>query len=185
MEKKMIEFSELKEMPKALSKLQGMIKNPVRNKKAYNYLYADMDTVLECLKIPCSENGFSIVQMPYNSDDVLGVETMLIHDSGEYIKAKFGSRMVKSDPQSVGSQISYYRRYSLLSIFNLGQEDDDGAIISKPNSNSSLLATDGQKKFLKSLMGDLYNSHKDFIENKMTKAQAGEKIQQLQKGKDE
>ena len=127
----MLEFSDLKEMPKALAGLQETIKNPVRDKKAYNYKYADMDTVLECIKKPSAAKGFSIVQMPFNENDMVGVETMLIHESGEYIKGKFGSKMAKQDPQSVGSQISYYRRYSLLSIFNLAQEDDDGATATK------------------------------------------------------
>jgi hypothetical protein len=149
----MIEFSNLKEMPKALSKLQVAVKNPNRNKKAYNYFYADMDEVLNCVKKPCSENGFSIVQMPFNDGEVLGVETMLIHDSGEYIKGKFGSKLSKQDPQSVGSQVSYYRRYSLLSMFNLSQEDDDGASVSKPtNKASGNVASEKAKKFLHTLI---------------------------------
>jgi hypothetical protein len=153
----MIEFSNLKEMPKALSKLQVAVKNPNRNKKAYNYFYADMDEVLNCVKKPCSENGFSIVQMPFNDGEVLGVETMLIHDSGEYIKGKFGSKLSKQDPQSVGSQVSYYRRYSLLSMFNLSQEDDDGASVSKSTakptaSNPVHVASEKAKKFLHTLI---------------------------------
>lgn len=148
----MIEFSNLKEMPVALSKLQINVKNPQRNKKAFNYYYADMDEVLDCIKKPCSDHGFSLVQMPFNDGDILGVETMLIHSSGEYIKGKFGSKLSKQDPQSVGSQISYYRRYSILSMFNIGQEDDDGASVSKPNEKQETKPSDSQKKFLHTLV---------------------------------
>lgn len=149
----MLEFSNLKEMPKELSKLQVKIKNPNRNKKAYNYYYADMDQVLECIKIPCHENGFSIIQMPYNDGEILGVETILVHNSGEFIKGKFGSKLAKQDPQSVGSQISYYRRYSLLAMFNLSQEDDDGATASRKTQHASApAASDKQKKFLHTLI---------------------------------
>lgn len=185
----MIEFSNLKEMPQALNLLQAKVKNPARNKKAYNYFYADMDTVLDCIRPVCNEFGFSVVQMPYNDDGVLGVETLLIHNSGEYIKGRFGSQLIKHDPQTVGSQISYYRRYSLLAIFNLSQEDDDGlAASSKKNTQqsqaSTFLASDAQKKMLYSLMGmEEYNKHKIFIEEKMNKTQASEKIKALQGSK--
>jgi len=162
----MIEFSNFKEMPKALSKLQVAVKNPNRNKKAYNYFYADMDEVLNCIKKPCSENGFSIVQMPFNDGEVLGVETLLIHDSGEYIKGKFGSKLAKQDPQSVGSQVSYYRRYSLLSMFNLSQEDDDGASVSKPQASASV-ASDKQKIFLHTLMVEKNVMLTDELKNKL------------------
>lgn len=149
----MIEFSNLKEMPIALSKLQFKVRNPQRTKKAFNYFYADMDEVLDCIKEPCQDLGFSVVQMPFNDDEILGVETLLIHSSGEFIKGRFGSKMTKHDPQSVGSQISYYRRYSILSMFNLSQEDDDGAVVSKPQpNNSEPVASDKQKKFLHTLI---------------------------------
>jgi len=147
----MLEFSDLKEMPKALSGLQKTIKNPDRNKKAYNYYYADLDNVLGCIKESCANAGFSVVQMPFNDNEIMGVETMLIHSSGEYIKGKFGSKLSKNDPQSVGSQISYYRRYSLLAMFNLAQEDDDGASASGVKQSASN-ASDKQKKFLHTLI---------------------------------
>jgi len=176
----MIEFSSLKEMPTALIDLQLNIKNPTRNKKAYNYYYADMDEVLECIKRPCIDHGFSVVQMPYNDEEILGVETLLVHKSGEFIKARFGSKPSKSDPQSVGSHISYYRRYSLLSMFNLSQEDDDGASASGRTNGKPELASDGQKKFLFSLMGmEKYNQNKSFIEKQMTKSQATKKIEEM------
>ena len=178
----MIEFSDLKEMPKALVKLTSSIKNPTRSKKAYNYMYADLDEVLDCIKGGASENGFYVTQMPYNDGEILGVETLLIHESGEYIKARFGSKLTKHDPQSVGSQISYYRRYALLAMFNLAQEDDDGATFNKPKQTASNnLATQPQKETLKNLMGNKYDEHKDFIETKMTKKQASQKIEELMK----
>ena len=37
-----------------------------------------------------------------------------------------------TDPQKMGSAISYYRRYMLMSFFNLKSEDDDGQLASTP-----------------------------------------------------
>jgi hypothetical protein len=179
----MIEFSSMKEMPSALSKLQFAVRNPQRTKKAFNYFYADMDEVLECIKKPCSDHGFSVIQMPFNHEDILGVETLLIHSSGEYIKGKFGSKLAKQDPQSVGSQISYYRRYSILSMFNLSQEDDDGATVSKPQAQQESIATDKQKVFLHRLIMEnnivLEQSHIEKLKL-ITSTKCSEAIKSLQ-----
>jgi len=47
-----------------------------------------------------------------------------------------------TDPQKMGSAITYYRRYMLMSFFNLKSEDDDGSLAStkpasKPAQNKS------------------------------------------------
>jgi hypothetical protein len=53
---------------------------------------------------------------------------MLIHaESGEYLMANSTMHPTKSDPQSMGSAITYQRRYSIGAILNLNiDEDDDG-----------------------------------------------------------
>jgi hypothetical protein len=43
-------------------------------------------------------------------------------------------------PQDKGSEITYYRRYNLLSLLDLEVEDDDGAKASTPVSNTDDLA---------------------------------------------
>jgi hypothetical protein len=180
-ERQMIESSNLKELPPALCTLQAKLENPSKDTKAYNYKYAQIDQILAITKPILKDNGFSLVQFPYNDGEILGVETMLMHESGEWIKGRFGSKLTKQDAQTVGSQITYYRRYSLMSVLNIAQEDDDGKATV---STKSELATDGQKKFLFSLLGqEKYNQNKVFIENEMTKAQAREKIEELNKGR--
>jgi hypothetical protein len=53
---------------------------------------------------------------------------MLAHaESGEYIMANSIMKPVKNDPQSMGSAITYQRRYSLAALLNLNiDKDDDG-----------------------------------------------------------
>ncbi len=43
------------------------------------------------------------------------------------------------DPQKIGAAITYYRRYSLISLLGLQAEDDDGnsAIPKRPSANKS------------------------------------------------
>lgn len=194
----MIEFSEFKELPKHLVALQAEVENPDKSSKGHNYKYADLDTILKTVKPIIAKHGFSIVQSGYDEGDKFGVETMLIHNSGEFIRGKFGSQ-ISGGPikgcQAIGSQITYYRRYSLLSMLNIAPEDDDGAKASygsaASNNNAGkveykeAMATDNQKKFLKNLLGaDKYNQELVFINQKMTKKQAMQWIDKLNKEKE-
>ena len=183
----MIEFSELKEMPKAYVKVCAEIKNPVKNKKGvHGAMYADMDQVIEVSKPVLSKHGFAIIQHPFTEDDKLGIETMMMHESGEYIRSKFSVKIATNDPQKIGSAITYYKRYALVAFLNLVAEaDDDADSVSahaqSRNNPTNNLASDAQKYTLKNLMGKQYVEHKDFIENKMTKKQASQKIEELMK----
>jgi hypothetical protein len=68
--------------------------------------------------------------MPGNVDGLVQVETVLLHSSGEYISSIMSIVPTKTDVQSVGSYITYLRRYSLAALLNLAQEDDDANSIS-------------------------------------------------------
>ena len=46
------------------------------------------------------------------------------------IESKLEIPLLKNDPQSAGSAITYAKRYSLLAILGLGTEDDDGNVSS-------------------------------------------------------
>lgn len=185
----MIEFSSLKELPKHFSKLQSEIENPKKDRKGvHNAKYAQLDVVLDVIKKVAPKHGFSVTQLPFNDGDIFGIETLLMHDSGEWIKSRYGSKMASLNPQDYGKAITYYRRYALGALFNIAPEDDDDAdslipqksYQKKTNNNATRLATDGQKKFLYSLMGQqLYNENKTFIEKQMTFDQASKKIEEL------
>jgi len=114
------------ELAKALCKVQGELKNPVRDTKAYNYKYSDLAGVWDALRSLLSKNGLSVFQSPYERDGTIGVITMLMHESGEWLLSEFGSKPSKSDPQAVGSLITYYRRYALMAVTGIAPEDDDG-----------------------------------------------------------
>lgn len=145
----MIEFSDLKEMPKALVKVQNLINNPKKNAKGmHNAKYATLDEVISVSKKILADNGFSVMQSPYNDGEVMGVETIFIHESGEYIRGRFGSKFTSADPQKAGGLITYYRRYSLSAMLNVASENDDDADSLKPSSEPSF----EQKKFLHTLM---------------------------------
>lgn len=94
--------------------------------------YADLSAVLEACKGALNENGISILQPhvtefnPVTGEELHYVETILVHESGEFYSSKTKLEIAKkNDPQSHGSSVSYARRYGLQSLISLPAEDDD------------------------------------------------------------
>jgi len=88
--------------------------------------YADLSSVVQAIKQPFADNGLSYSQFPIYEDKLVGVETILMHSSGQWISNKLLLPMTKQDPQAAGSAITYARRYALQSIAGIPSEDDDG-----------------------------------------------------------
>lgn len=87
--------------------------------------YADLNSVIEAVKGPLTENGLCYTQFPVSSDRAVGVCTRLIHESGEWIEEEFMFPLTKPDPQAAASLISYCRRYALQSMAGIPAVDDD------------------------------------------------------------
>jgi len=85
--------------------------------------YATLPHILNVITPILKKNGLVIVQPVINN----AVVTKLIHiDSGEMIESVYD--IVCKDatnPQQIGSAVSYARRYSISSILNLNIDDDD------------------------------------------------------------
>ena len=124
----------IKELASALSKAQAEMSGA--KKKATNpYFksrYSNMNAVVDAIRIPFCDNGLSYSQFPLFDAGCVGVETILMHTSGEWISSILMLPMTKQDPQAAGSAITYARRYSLQSIAGIPSEDDDGNHASKP-----------------------------------------------------
>lgn len=108
---------------KAQSAIGGAVKdaaNPFFKSK-----YADLGSVVKAIKEPASENGLSYVQFPFAEDNRIGITTRLIHTSGQWLEQTFAIPIAKIDPQSAGSVLTYFRRYSLAAVFGVPQVDDD------------------------------------------------------------
>jgi hypothetical protein len=117
----------------ALSKAQSEMKavgfdavNPFLKNK-----YATLGALIEAARPILARHGLAIVQMPVNEGNLVGVETMITHESGEYVSNRFvmpmGDEKGKSLAQVAGSIITYQRRYALGAFLNAyGDEDTDG-----------------------------------------------------------
>ena len=114
-------------LSKALVKAQGEVENASKSSvnPHFKSKYADLAEVLNTVRPVFCSNGLAFVQMPSFEGGVASVETLLTHDSGEWISNVASAPVTKQDAQGVGSAITYLRRYSLTAFAGIAQEDDD------------------------------------------------------------
>ena len=133
---------ELKNLAKALAKFQADIKDPARDKDNpyFKSKYVALDGLLDAVRPVLATNGLSFIQSPVSNGQDMGVTTLLMHDSGEWIESDpFLLHAVKNDPQAGGSAITYARRYSLSAVLGVAWDDDDDANVATkgPHSRSN------------------------------------------------
>ncbi len=114
-------------LSKALSIAQSKIENASKNSANPHFKskYADLAEVLNTIRPVFSECGLSFVQFPSYCDGIAHVDTLLMHESGEWISNTSSAPVTKQDAQGVGSATTYLRRYSLAAMAGIAQEDDD------------------------------------------------------------
>lgn len=119
----------LNELATALCKAQNEMGGAVKDAKNpfFKSSYADLTSVIKAIKEPFNKNGLSYVQLPTTSDGGkgIGVKTILMHTSGQFIESEFYLPITKSDPQAGGSAITYARRYALQAMAGIPTADDD------------------------------------------------------------
>lgn len=121
-----------KELFKALLKAQSELtpakKDARNNFKGYNY--ADINSVLEVVRPILNKHGVFVSQAVTSStgpDYNPVVVTSLIHaESGQSAVYPMAVPCDSRDMQKMGAAITYARRYSLVSLLSLEQEDPDG-----------------------------------------------------------
>lgn len=93
--------------------------------------YASLGAIIAGARPVIAKHGLSVAQLTFGEDGVAGVETVLMHASGEWISQSIsmpiGEEKGKSSAQVAGSIVTYLRRYSLASILGIySDEDGDG-----------------------------------------------------------
>ncbi len=122
--------AEIGELVKALAAARAGFQKIEREQTAgkeggKRWRYATLDAAIEATAGALAEHGLVVMQLP-DSAETGGVivETMLLHASGQWIRSRL--RMpCGPEPQSVGSAITYARRYAYLAMLGLAPADDD------------------------------------------------------------
>lgn len=90
--------------------------------------YASLDEVLDKVKKPLNDLGLVVIQNP----ELGGLETIIADtESGEHITSNI-PYINATDMQKLGGAITYARRYALIAMLGLEDDDDDGQVASTP-----------------------------------------------------
>lgn len=72
-----------------------------------------------------AKHGLSYTASPQVTDLGFVLEATLLHETGEFLRASFP--ITDTNPQKIGSAVSYFRRYGLASLTGIvADTDDDG-----------------------------------------------------------
>ena len=120
--------------------------------------YADINNVLDTIAPVCSKLGLVVIQAPKlkQGNDVLNTVISLAENPEQFVESDVRLLLPSADMQKLGSAITYARRYSLISLFLLETEDDDGNTSSKHPT-----ATQKRNMDINKAMDKLVEAHKN------------------------
>jgi hypothetical protein len=114
----------------ALSRVQGAMSFARKDSvnPSYSSRYSTLAACLDACRSQLADNCLAVIQtIRADNNDVMHLFTRLVHgQSGEWIASDYPIICQMDNPQSVGSAITYARRYSLCAIVGIASEDDDG-----------------------------------------------------------
>jgi hypothetical protein len=125
------------------------------SKGTYKYTYSTLDDLNDATVAVLADHGLVASQNINTTREletvrgkqeetvqvtVVSVTTMLLHESGQFIQSDPVTLPGGSTPQSVGSAITYARRYSMQAALGIAAEEDDDGIAAassrKPKAES-------------------------------------------------
>jgi len=125
----MIKSESIAKLAVALLKAQRKMGVALKDSKNpfFKSKYADLNAVIDASVPVLNDEGIAVLQNVNTDANGSSVQTVLLHESGEYIESNTPITVAKqNDPQALGSAISYARRYGLQAMSVLKAEDDDG-----------------------------------------------------------
>ena len=128
-----MQSEQINDIAAAMVEVQSQIGPAAKGKKNpfFKSSYATLGDVWEACRDALHANGIAVIQGARVVDGKACMETKLIHTSGQWLSSLWEMMPAKEDPQSMGSAITYMRRYSLSAMVGILAADDDGNAASK------------------------------------------------------
>lgn len=125
-----LESKELDKLFEALAKaqLEMEVAKTDSNNPYFKSKYADLASIVKASRSYLAKNGLSVIQRIVEREGRLHLLTRLCHASGQWMESTMPIVPPKNDIQTIGSYITYLRRYNYASISGTvsSDEDDDG-----------------------------------------------------------
>lgn len=144
-------------LAKALASAQGKIEDAVRDaaNPFFHSSYADLSSVWRACRSALAAHDLAVIQTTDTDAERIILRTTLAHASGEWIAGVYPIRPMKQakrdeggwtpsdDPQSIGSALTYARRYALAAMVGVapaGDDDDaEGAMERTPEEKAAAI----------------------------------------------
>ena len=137
----------------SLAKAQGEFKPIVKDTQNpfFKSKYADLATIIAATQPALSKHGLSVMQLPRVDAHQAGVKTIIAHSSGQWVSTELmlpAAQGSKFDAQTVGSALTYARRYALQAILGVAADADDDGNAAAGNNGSKGAAQETAKRQL-------------------------------------
>lgn len=120
-------------LAKALSLAQGEMGHAIKDQENQAFKrgnqvskYADLAAIIDAVREPFAKHGLSYSQPVIPHETLVCVQTILMHESGEWLTSEIWLKPKDQSPHAYGSCITYGRRFLLAAIAGVAQSDDDG-----------------------------------------------------------
>lgn len=100
----------------------------------YKSSYAPLDAIQLAATPILTKHGLAVSQLPSHIDGAPALRTIVMHVSGQSIEATCPLSLVKNDPQSMGSAITYLRRYAYCAALGIVVDGDDDGNATRPKA---------------------------------------------------
>ena len=118
------------EFAQAIIQAQSNIEGAKKGKSnpAFKSKYADLAAVWDAVGKALEDAGLAVLQFPVEAPaGYVGLETVLVFKTGETFGRTFHAPVKDAtNPQAMGSALTYARRYALSAVLGVCPEDDDG-----------------------------------------------------------
>lgn len=125
----MVKSESIQKVAAALVKAQSEMGNASKGSANpfFKSKYADLNSIREACLPALFANGLSVMQPTVVIEGKNYIETLIIHESGEFLGGHTEIVFAKqNDAQNFGAGTTYARRFGLQSMLCIGAEDDDG-----------------------------------------------------------
>lgn len=120
----------MNELFTALAKAQSSMQVAGHNSANphFKHRYADLTELVKASRPALTENNLSVLQRVIYVEGQAYLETILGHSSGQQISSSIAITPQKNEIQSMGSYLSYLRRYAYAALVGVvtQDEEDDG-----------------------------------------------------------
>jgi len=141
----MIKSEQINLVAAALVKAQSEMGNASKGSANpfFKSKYADLNSIREACLPALAANGLSVLQPTVIIDGKNYIETMILHESGQYLGGHTEILFSKpNDAQNFGAGTTYARRFGLQAFLCIGAEDDDGEkAVGRSSSNKNTIGS--------------------------------------------